>query len=89
MNSLKFNLRITAALLGLLLATVASAYVDLGPLNTAVSMLISLTKAALIVFFFMQVRREEAVTRLAAAAGVFWLAIMFVLTLSDYLTRAV
>ncbi len=38
--------------------------------------------------FFMGLVRENTLLRLAAAGGFFWLIIMFVLTFSDYFTRA-
>ncbi|MEP6810253.1 MAG: cytochrome C oxidase subunit IV family protein, partial [Chthoniobacterales bacterium] len=71
----------------LLALTVALAYVDLGPFNTAVSMLISIAKAALILLFFMHIKYSRPIIWLFAGAGFFWLAIMFALALSDYLTR--
>lgn len=87
MSSVKQYMQITAALLGLLLLTVGAAYIDLGPLNTVVAMLISLTKGALILLFFMHLRHGSGLIRLAAFAGFFWLGILFVLALSDFLTR--
>jgi cytochrome c oxidase subunit 4 len=79
--------KVTAALLGLLAATIVLAYVNLGPLNSAVALLISAAKAALILLFFMHLRRASGLTRLAAALGFFWFGILLAHTLSDYLTR--
>jgi cytochrome c oxidase subunit 4 len=76
-----------AALLGFLALTVGAAYLNLGPLNVVVAMLISAAKAALIVLFFMHLRSNKPLTWLVAGTGLFWLGIMFVLALSDYLTR--
>lgn len=75
------------SLLLLLALTVGAAYIDLGPLNTAVSMFISLAKGALIILFFMHVRYSRPILWLFVGAGFFWLGIMFVLALSDYYTR--
>lgn len=75
------------ALLLLLGLTIGAAYVDLGPLNTAVSMSISLAKGALIILFFMHVRYSRPILWLFVGAGFFWLGIMFALAMSDYLTR--
>ncbi len=83
----KLYLRTTAALLALLVATIAVAYVDLGPLNTVIAMTISLAKGLLIVLFFMHVRDSSRLIWLAVATGFFWLGIMLVLSMSDYLTR--
>ncbi|MHA3774127.1 cytochrome C oxidase subunit IV family protein [Verrucomicrobiota bacterium sgz303538] len=87
MSSVKQYTQVTAALLGLLLLTVGAAYIDLGPLNTVVAMSISLAKGALILLFFMHLRYGSGLIRIAALAGIFWLGILFVLALSDFLTR--
>jgi cytochrome c oxidase subunit 4 len=76
-----------AALLLFLALTVGAAYLNLGPLNTIVAMAISVVKGALIVLFFMHLRYSKPVTWIFAGAGFFWLAIMLVLALSDYMTR--
>ena len=73
------------ALLLLLALTVGGAYVNLGPLNTAVAMSISLAKGALILLFFMHMRYSRPILWLFVGAGFFWLGIMFVLAMSDYL----
>jgi len=67
--------------------TTAVAYVDLGPFNVVVMLLIAFTKAALVILFFMHVKFTNRLTQLAAVSGFAWLAIMVGLTLSDYLTR--
>lgn len=87
MSSVKQYVQITAALLGLLLLTVGVAYIDLGPFNTVVAMLISLVKGALILLVFMHLRHGSGLVRVAALAGFFWLGILFVLAFSDFLTR--
>ena len=76
-----------AALLGLLALTIGAAYVNLGPFNSAVAMAISLAKGALIILFFMHLRYSRPLLWLFAGAGFFWLGIMLVLALSDYMTR--
>ena len=76
------------ALLALLGLTLALAMVDLGPLNLPVAMAIASAKAGLVVVFFMHVRSSSRVMKIAAMAGLFWLAFMFGLTLSDFLTRS-
>jgi cytochrome c oxidase subunit 4 len=73
-------------LLGTALTTVI-AYVDLGPLNVVVMLLIAFIKATLVILFFMHVKFTSRLTQIAAASGFAWLAIMIGLTLSDYLTR--
>jgi cytochrome c oxidase subunit 4 len=87
MNSVKPYIAVAVALLLLLALTVGVAYVDLGPWNTAVAMLVSLAKGMLILIFFMHLGKASALVRLAACAGFFWLAIMLVLILGDFMTR--
>ena len=44
-------------------------------------------KAFLVISIFMGVRYNTPLTKVVVLAGFFWLLIMFVLTLNDYLTR--
>ena len=67
--------------------TVAVAFVDLGPMNNVVMLTIACVKALLVVLFFMHVRWSTRLTWVVAASGFFWLLILFVLTMSDYLSR--
>ncbi len=75
------------ALLACLGLTIAAAYVNLGPFNTIVAMSISLAKGMLILLFFMHLCYSKALMWIFAGAGFFWLGIMLVLAMSDYLTR--
>jgi cytochrome c oxidase subunit 4 len=84
---LKTYFRIFAALIILALATTGFAFLDLGRFNTILAMLIAVTKATLVVLFFMHVKYEGRLTLVFAIAGFCWLAIMLILTASDYLTR--
>ena len=63
------------------------AYFDLGPLNTVVALGIAVFKAVLVVLFFMHVRHGTRLTWVVVLSGVFWLAILLLVTMSDYLTR--
>lgn len=76
-----------AALLALLGLTVGVAYLDLGWLNTPLAMAISAAKAAIIILFFMHLRGASGLVKLLAAAGFFWLALMFALAFSDFAAR--
>ena len=84
-----------ASLLVLTALTTLAAYVDLDaflgikfiPMNTIVALAIALCKATLVVLFFMHVKYSSQLTKLAVVAGLFWLAILIALTLSDYRTR--
>ncbi|HVA46429.1 MAG TPA: cytochrome C oxidase subunit IV family protein [Pirellulales bacterium] len=75
------------ALMLLLAATIAIAEIDLGRGNFIASTGIAAAKMTLIMLFFMNLRYSKPLTRLVACAGFFWLAIMFGLSFSDYITR--
>lgn len=81
------NLAIWAALLALLAASLGLAYVPLGRWNFPLGIGIALAKAALVVWFFMQMNRASALIRLTAAAAFVFIAAMFAFTLSDLFTR--
>jgi cytochrome c oxidase subunit 4 len=84
-----------AIALGVLMAlTVAVAYVDLHaffhvalPLNAIVAMTIAITKAVLIILIFMDVRHNTRLTWIFVAGGFFWLLILLLLILPDFLSR--
>ena len=75
------------ALMLLLAATTASAFVPLGSFNLPVSLGIAAAKALIVLLFFMELRAGRALVRAFAAAGFFWLLIMIVLTGADYWHR--
>ena len=78
---------IFVALLCLTAATVGAAELDLGALNNVVMLGIAVTKATLVVLWFMHVRYGPRLIHVLAGAGLAWLAILLVFVLADYLTR--
>ena len=88
MISAKVYLSVFAALLGFTALTTGIAFVDLGRVgNISVALTIAVIKAVLVMLYFMHLRYSSYLTILFASAGVFWLGIMLVLTLSDYISR--
>ncbi len=67
--------------------TVAASLVDMGWANTPVAMTIAITKALLVLYFFMELRHSTRMTVLTAAAGFFWLVLMLSTFMMDYGTR--
>jgi cytochrome c oxidase subunit IV len=67
--------------------TVLVATVDLGMLNTVVALAVAGCKAALVIWFFMEVRHARSITRLTVLGGIVWLVIMLVFLFSDYMSR--
>lgn len=80
-----------AALLCLTVLTAGLSMIDLDwhgvPFNTVFAVAIACGKASLIALIFMHMKYAERVTQVAGVAALLWLAIMFVLTASDFLTR--
>ena len=80
-------LRVWAALLVLLAATVGAAFLNMGPFNAVVALMIAVTKAVLVILFFMHAKDSDRLIWVYAAAGVLWLLFLIGGTLADVLTR--
>ena len=81
---------ILVALLILTGVTVGAAYIDFGhPWSDAAALAIALVKASLVVSFFMHVKGSTPLIKISVFSGILWLAIFFVLILTDYLTRVI
>jgi cytochrome c oxidase subunit 4 len=74
-------------LLVLTLVTTGVAFINLGPLSTPIALAIAMTKAALVMIYFMHLRHSTFLARVFAGAGFIWLLHFIIFTLSDYLTR--
>ena len=83
--------RVYVTVFGILLlmtaTTTAVAFVDLGPWNTVAALVIAAFKATLVVLFFMHIKYNRPLMRVVVAGGLFWLAILLLLTFSDFATR--
>jgi cytochrome c oxidase subunit 4 len=78
---------IFVSLMVLTAITVAVAFINLGALNFPVAIAIAITKATLVVLFFMGVKYSSRLTKMVVGMAVFFLMTMFGLTLTDYLSR--
>ena len=88
MISSRIYFTVFAGLLALTALTTGIAFVDLGRVgNVAVALTIAVIKAVFVMLYFMHLRYSSRLTIVFACAGVFWLGIMLVLTLSDYISR--
>jgi cytochrome c oxidase subunit 4 len=76
-----------ALMVGTALTVYASKLELPGALNVVLALAIAVTKATLVVLYFMHVRYSSRLTWVVIGAGLFWLGILFVLAFSDYLTR--
>jgi cytochrome c oxidase subunit IV len=85
--SIKVYATVFLSLLALTVTTVAISRLDLGEYNFVVAMTIAVIKGSLVIAFFMDVRHASSMTKLFIGAGFFWMAILLVFILSDYLSR--
>ena len=68
--------------------TVAAAFIDLPfSMNFPVALLIAITKASLVVAFFMHVKYSSRYVKLIVGVALFFFGILFTLTFTDYLSR--
>jgi len=86
---IKACLWVWIALMVLMILTVFLSTVPMGhAMNTFVALVIASIKAALVLMFFMHLKYESyKLSAVVFGAGLFWLLIMFGLTLVDYLSR--
>ena len=74
-------------LLVLLAINIGIAHLPLGRAKTPINLLIAVVQASLMFTVFMRLNRASALVKLAAAAGLVWLSILFLIGSADYLTR--
>jgi cytochrome c oxidase subunit IV len=78
---------IFTSLMVLTAITVAVAYINLGPLNIVVALAIAVSKATLVILYFMHVRYSPNLTKLVVAGSFLWLLILLTITMTDYWSR--
>ncbi|MFP5247365.1 MAG: cytochrome C oxidase subunit IV family protein, partial [Thermoanaerobaculia bacterium] len=72
----------------LTILTVWVSRIDLGHgMNTLVAMAIAIVKATVVILWFMHVIHSPRMTWIVVISSFLWLAVMFALFYSDYLTR--
>jgi cytochrome c oxidase subunit 4 len=87
-GSLGAYFAVFAALLVLTGLTVWAAFQHLGVWNTPLALGIATTKAVLVALIFMHLRSSPKLTAIVVGTSVAFLAILILVTASDYLTRA-
>jgi cytochrome c oxidase subunit IV len=73
----------------LIIIAVAVSFAGLGASAVYANLLIAGAQSCLLAYFFMHLKEAEQLTWLICGAGIFWLVIMFVLLLNDYITRGI
>jgi cytochrome c oxidase subunit 4 len=71
----------------LTVVTVAVTGYDFGPFNLIVALGVAITKASLVVLYFMHARYSPKLTGVVIASSVAFFVILVFLTLTDYLSR--
>jgi len=75
------------ALMVMTVVTYLVTLVDLGALNLIVAMAIAVVKASLVILFFMHVWWSPKIIKVSVGMSFFFLAIMLIMVMSDYLSR--
>jgi cytochrome c oxidase subunit 4 len=78
---------IFGALMVLTAITVAVAFINLGAFNFPIAFGIAITKATLVILFFMHAKYSSRLTKLVIVSGIFFLIVLFGLTMTDYASR--
>ena len=87
-SPLKMYFGVWATLLIFTFVTYEVAFIELGPFNAVVALVIATLKATLVALFFMHVwRAGEKLTKMVIATAIFFLFLLLGLTMSDYLSR--
>jgi cytochrome c oxidase subunit 4 len=86
-DSIRTYALVLLALLVLTAVTTLVAFVDLGEFSVVVALAIAVCKMLLVALFFMHVRHSTKLTKLVVLGGLLWLAILLMLTLTDFTTR--
>jgi len=77
----------TALVVGTIV-TVWSATIDLGAWNVVVALIIASVKALLVILYFMHVKYSSKMVWLFAGAGFFWVVMMILFTMQDFVSRS-
>jgi len=85
--SVRTYVTVFLVLMALTAATVFSAHVDLGAGNVVVALAVAVTKATLVILYFMHLRYGSRMARAALIAGVFAVLLLIGLALDDVVTR--
>ena len=85
--SAKVYVTVFLALCVLTVLTVAAAGFDFGRLNLLVALGIAVTKATLVVLYFMHARYGNRLIWVFVICGVLWLGVLLALLMSDYAGR--
>ncbi len=87
--SLGVYFAIFGSLLALTALTVWVSFVDLGKFNDVIALSIASFKAMLVILYFMHVRYSEKLIWVTVGTGFYFLSLLLLITLADYIARQV
>lgn len=82
-----FGVLIVGTIATVLVALVNLDHILFAGANTVMALLIAFVKTSAVVLWFMHVKYSSRLIMMTVIAGFVWLAIMFALTMQDFLTR--
>lgn len=72
---------------GLTIMALMIGFMELGAFKVWASLTVACVQAVVLTLFFMDLRHADKLTWLIASAAIFWTFLLFLFTLTDYLTR--
>lgn len=76
-----------AVLAGLAVVALMIGFNGSGPSKVYMSLGVATIQSCVLSYYFMDLRKGDTVTWLCAGASIFWTMLLFLFTLTDYLTR--
>lgn len=76
-----------AGLMVLLVLTVLVGYTNFGIFDKTITLVVAIVKASLIMLFFMHLRHSSGLVWIFGLLGFFFLIVMLLITLGDYVAR--
>jgi cytochrome c oxidase subunit IV len=80
---------IFAAIAGLVFLAIGVSFMNLGHNAIYANLAIAGTQACLLAYFFMHLKGAEELTWIVVGGGLFWIFILFLFVLTDYVTRQI
>lgn len=77
-----------SALMVLTVLTIWAGMQDFGGFNTPIALGIAVFKAILVILFFMHALHSSPLTKLTIFASIYFLAILMIFVIMDYMTRS-
>jgi cytochrome c oxidase subunit 4 len=85
--SVTSSLTTFAVLAMLAILALVVGFSNLGEIKVIISLTVAATQSLVLSLFFMDLRRADPLIWLVASSGVFWVGLMFLFIITDYLTR--